>query len=348
MGYLWLNARGTYLRQRLVAQALHMATRRPTILILAEAQSRAGPEDPPFLDYMRHIVLPADGKTGAGLDVDVRSRTTSRATLLWGKEDANAFLMEVLTPWGKHHVLAAHAPQINIGCEPYVRWWAKIRRKVTRMVDPMSVLVVADTNSAAQRVDREPHALTTWAIERSLGPSTSGIWWTCTRSPLTHNCVSREPQAPALIRSHATAMRRSQWHPTTISVAPSCLTTMSPSASPLFTQWPGSTSPAPIPCPVRQNTTWAWWPKPTSGNRLAGDSRSGWTRRWGVGSCRCATSCGSRLFWNSGRQLCTPPPCSGPTWSALGPTHWGLSSYATSSRSPSESGTPTPRRVPRC
>ena len=34
--------------------------------------------------------------------------------------------MEVLTPWGKHHVLVAHAPQINIGVEPYVRWWAGI------------------------------------------------------------------------------------------------------------------------------------------------------------------------------------------------------------------------------
>ena len=67
-------------------------------------------------------MLPAGGKTGAGLDVYVRSGTTTRATLLWGKEDANALLMEVLTPWGKHHVLAAHAPHINIGCEPYVKW----------------------------------------------------------------------------------------------------------------------------------------------------------------------------------------------------------------------------------
>ena len=48
VGYLWLNVRSRYLRQRLVAQVLHMAARRPTILILAEAQSRAGPEDPPF------------------------------------------------------------------------------------------------------------------------------------------------------------------------------------------------------------------------------------------------------------------------------------------------------------
>ena len=152
MGYLWLNVRGTYLRQRPLAQALRMAARHPTIL-LAEAQSRAGPEDPQFLDYMRHIVLPAE--KGAGLDVYVRSGTTTRATLLWGKEDANALLlMEVLTPWGKHHVLAALAPQINIGCEPYVRWWAEMWREVTRMVDPTSVLVVADTNSAAWPVDR--------------------------------------------------------------------------------------------------------------------------------------------------------------------------------------------------
>ena len=62
--------------------ALHMAARRPTIHILAEAQSGAGPEDPPFLDYTQHIVLPADGKTGAGLDVYVRSGTTIRATVL--------------------------------------------------------------------------------------------------------------------------------------------------------------------------------------------------------------------------------------------------------------------------
>ena len=152
--YLWLNVRGRHLRQRLLAQALHMAARRPTILILAGAQSRAGPEDPPFLDYTWHVVLPAHGKTGAGLDVYVRAGTTTRATLLWGREDANALLMEVLTPWGKHHVLAAHAPPINIGCEPYVRWWADICRKVTRIVDSTSVLVVTDTNSAAWPADR--------------------------------------------------------------------------------------------------------------------------------------------------------------------------------------------------
>ena len=105
------------------------------------------------MDYMRHIVLPAKGKTGAGLDVYVRSGTTTRATLFWGKEDANALLMEVLTPWGKHHVLAAHAPHINIGCEPYVWWWAEMWREVTRMVET-SVLVVGDTNSAARPADK--------------------------------------------------------------------------------------------------------------------------------------------------------------------------------------------------
>ena len=62
--------------------------------------------------------------------------------------------MEALTPWGKHHMLAAHAPQINIGCEPYVRWWADIRGEVSYIMDPASVLVVTDTNSAARLVDR--------------------------------------------------------------------------------------------------------------------------------------------------------------------------------------------------
>ena len=62
--------------------------------------------------------------------------------------------MEVLTPWGRHHVLAAHAPLINIGVEPYVRWWADIWWEVTCLVDPGTVLVVTDTNSAAPPADR--------------------------------------------------------------------------------------------------------------------------------------------------------------------------------------------------
>ena len=88
VGYLWLNVRGRYLRQRHRAQAVHMAPRGPTILILAEAQSRAGREDPPFQDYTRYVVLPAHGKTEAGLEVYVRTGTTTGASLIWGKEDA--------------------------------------------------------------------------------------------------------------------------------------------------------------------------------------------------------------------------------------------------------------------
>ena len=150
VGYLWLNVRGGYLRQRLLAQALHMAARCPTILILAEAQSKAGPKDTPFQDYTRHVVLPTHGKTGAGLDVYVRAGNTTRATLRLGKEDVNALLMEVLMRWGKHRVLPAHAPLINIGYEPSVRWWAAIWREVTCIVDPATILVVTDTNSAAR------------------------------------------------------------------------------------------------------------------------------------------------------------------------------------------------------
>ena len=100
VGYLWLNVYGRYQRQCHVAQALHMAARRPTILILAEAQSLASPKDPPFQDYTRHVVLPAHGKTGAGLEVYVRTGTTTWASFMWVKEGANALLTEVLTPGG--------------------------------------------------------------------------------------------------------------------------------------------------------------------------------------------------------------------------------------------------------
>ena len=49
------------------------------------------------MDYTRHIVLSAHGKTGARFDLYVHSGTTNRATLLCGHEDTNAPLMEVLT-----------------------------------------------------------------------------------------------------------------------------------------------------------------------------------------------------------------------------------------------------------
>ena len=92
---LWLNVRGRYLPQCLLMEALHMASRRPTILIVAEAPSKAGSEDP----HTWHVVLPAHGKTRAGLDVYVRAGTPTRPTPLIGKEDVNALLMEVPTLW---------------------------------------------------------------------------------------------------------------------------------------------------------------------------------------------------------------------------------------------------------
>ena len=64
-------------------------------------------------------------------------------------------MIQVPTPWGKHHVLAAHAPQINIGCEPYLRWWADMWCDVTRMLDPTTVLVLTDTKSASRPTGRE-------------------------------------------------------------------------------------------------------------------------------------------------------------------------------------------------
>ena len=51
-------------------------------------------------------------------------------------------------------MLVAHAPQTNIGCEPYVRWWADIWREVTCIMDPTSVQVLIHTNSAARPADR--------------------------------------------------------------------------------------------------------------------------------------------------------------------------------------------------
>ena len=41
---LQLNVRGQYLRQQLLAQAVHMASHRPRLLIVAKAQTRAGPK----------------------------------------------------------------------------------------------------------------------------------------------------------------------------------------------------------------------------------------------------------------------------------------------------------------
>ena len=91
-GYLWLIVHGRDLQQHLLAQALQIAAHRPTVLILAKAQSRAGFEDPPFQEDARQVLLPAHGQTRAGLEVYVRPRTTTCACLLWTTEDANALL----------------------------------------------------------------------------------------------------------------------------------------------------------------------------------------------------------------------------------------------------------------
>ena len=157
------------------------------------------------MDY----TLPANDKTGAGFDVYVRPGTTTRATLLLGHEDTNALLMEVLTPLGKHHVLVAHAPRMNIGHEPYLSWWAATWREVPHIIDPASVLVVADTNWAARPADRgTPRSEDAGfrAFVRAFNPR-DGNRWTCTPSPPRPTLVSREPLAPALTRSSATGTR---------------------------------------------------------------------------------------------------------------------------------------------
>ena len=43
-------------------------------------------------------------------------------------------------PWGWHHVLAVHS---HVGQDVYLQWWAD-------MVDPTSILLLADTNSVAR------------------------------------------------------------------------------------------------------------------------------------------------------------------------------------------------------
>ena len=65
-----------------VGARLQMAPRYARILTPAEAQSRVGPEDPPFFYYTQHIVLSADGTLGAGLNVHVQSSTITWATVL--------------------------------------------------------------------------------------------------------------------------------------------------------------------------------------------------------------------------------------------------------------------------
>ena len=47
-GYMWLNIQGRHWRQRLLAQALHMAPNRPKIMVLVESQPWRWQEEPPL------------------------------------------------------------------------------------------------------------------------------------------------------------------------------------------------------------------------------------------------------------------------------------------------------------
>ena len=94
----------------------------PTVLILVEAQSRMGHEEPPR-SWTTHAVSSFPLMARRGPVLTCMSARGQPPDQLWGHADTNALLMEVLTPWGRHHVLAA---QINIGYEPYVQWWAEI------------------------------------------------------------------------------------------------------------------------------------------------------------------------------------------------------------------------------
>ena len=48
-------------------------------------------------------------RAGTSKDAYVPEGIATRATLLWDRGDGNTLLMEVLTPWGKQHVLAVHS-----------------------------------------------------------------------------------------------------------------------------------------------------------------------------------------------------------------------------------------------
>ena len=152
--YLWLNAQGRYLRQRLLAQALRMAVCCPTVLILAEAHSSVAPEDPPFLDYTRQTLLPPKWQEGGRFRCLCPFRDHHPSNPALGPLGCQCALDGGARPVGKAACASSPCPQINIGCEPYVRWWAMIWREVTREVDPASALVLANTNSTTRPADR--------------------------------------------------------------------------------------------------------------------------------------------------------------------------------------------------
>ena len=78
----------------------------------------------------------------------------------------------------------------------------------TRMVDPVLVLVVADTNSAAWPVDRGNPRPDDMGYRAFLRAFNLRDLLTYTPSPLGPTPVSRGPLAPALTRSPAIRRRR--------------------------------------------------------------------------------------------------------------------------------------------
>ena len=66
VGYLWLNICRWYLRQWLLAHALHMAPRHQDIMVLAQSQSHRGREEPP-LERCTHHVHVGTGRAGMGI-----------------------------------------------------------------------------------------------------------------------------------------------------------------------------------------------------------------------------------------------------------------------------------------
>ena len=154
VGYLWLNARGRYLRHRLLAQALHMVARRPTVLILAEARSGKGPEDPPFLNYTRHIVLPANGKTGAvSMCMSARGPPPGQSCSAVMRTPTPSYWR--CSPCGESITCRRPMPpKSTVAVSPTSGGGRRYGARLPGMVDAALVLVVADTNSAARPADR--------------------------------------------------------------------------------------------------------------------------------------------------------------------------------------------------
>ena len=52
------------------------------------------------------------------------------------------------------HVLAVHSSKPQVKQDIYLQWWAEMWRQLVQVVEPVSVLSLADTSSAPQPEDR--------------------------------------------------------------------------------------------------------------------------------------------------------------------------------------------------